>query len=341
MDSSRPIVISTETVNESHYSAEFKNNINITSTDANNLVRQIRYIKNGRLPKKSLPVNTLTQSGGSRYYKFTKNVPCHLSMNENTLDGHIVGLDIDNNAIINTNNSTHFIKLDNNLQINNNNMYGGTALSITSEQDTTSTQSSSNKSSSNKSSSKLASSNKSSSKLASSNKSSSNNDSFHNKANIFRNSNKSSTQRSSSVNTNVSSVQSLANSSIHTPVTSIHTPVTSIHTPVTSIHTPVSSTNRSNSSNIFKNSDATSNKSTSYFMNSSQQTEIYNNTSFNSSMTDIESSNKSIHGMRGGNNVSNSMKTKTRAGFLNMDSNSVNSYFSESSSSPADSGLCD
>ena len=319
MDSSRPIVISTETVNESHYSAEFKNNINITSTDANNLVRQIRYIKNGRLPKKSLPVNTLTQSGGSRYYKFTKNVPCHLSMNENTLDGHIVGLDIDNNAIINTNNSTHFIKLDNNLQINNNNMYGGTALSITSEQDTTSTQSSSNKSSS---------------KLASSNKSSSNNDSFHNKANIFRNSNKSSTQRSSSVNTNVSSVQSLANSSIHTPVTSIHTPVTSIHT-------PVSSTNRSNSSNIFKNSDATSNKSTSYFMNSSQQTEIYNNTSFNSSMTDIESSNKSIHGMRGGNNVSNSMKTKTRAGFLNMDSNSVNSYFSESSSSPADSGLCD
>jgi hypothetical protein len=287
MNSSQPVIVSTETDN-STFSAEFNNNINITSSNANNLIKQVRYIKQGKLQKNTS--NILKQSGGSsnRFYKFTKNVPCHLSINENTIDGQIVGLDTHNNAIINTNNNTHLIKLHNNLKINNGDMYGGTVLSITSTE-----QQSSNANSSRRSSNKTSAS--------------------------------SSTRQSHNTSASSSTRQShntSASSSIYTPISSVKSDL-------------------SHGRNIFSISDISSvnissNEQTSLCMNTTD-TDIPNNTSFNSSITEIKSSDKSIHGMRsmrGGNNVS------TRAGFLNMDSNSVNSYFSESSSA-AESGLCD
>jgi hypothetical protein len=288
-------MVSTETDN-SIFSAEFKNNINITASNADNLIRQIRYIKQGRIQKTTY--NILKQNGGSsdRIYKFTNQIPCYLSIDENTLDGNIIGLDTHNNAVIESNNNTHSIKLHNNLKINNNNIYGGTVLSITStEQQLSPTYSSTQ--SSNRTS------------VNSSSKQSSNRTSV----------NSSSRQTSNRTSVNSSSEQS-------------------------SNRTSVNSSSRQtseNSPNIFSISEissvnVSSNKSTSHYMNTSQltETDIQNNTSFNSSITEIKSSDKSIHGMRGGNNVS------TRAGFLNMDSNSVNSYFSESSSA-AESGLCD
>lgn len=296
MSSSYPNIASTETEN-SYYSAEFKNNINITPSSANSLIKQMRYINNGKLRKLSLSSNGLHQDGESnRFYKFTKYVPCILSINENTVDGHIIGLNTNNKAIITANNNTHYINLADNICINDGNMYGGDILSITSAEPP-----------------------------------------------------QTSSHRSNTSNNSATSIHTPQISS-NNSVTSIYTPLTSSNNSVTSIYTPLTSSNTIKSS-IFKNPHRTSTNTSNYVSSSApvnkttsyqtDETTSFNSipiltkntsqsTSFNSSMTEPESSGRSIHGMRGGK----------RAGFLNMDSNSVNSYFSESSSAP-EYGLCD
>jgi hypothetical protein len=342
MNSSLPVIVLTDTDNHT-FSAEFKNNINITSTNANNLIKQIRYIKYGKIHKKTL--NILKQNGGSnKYYKFTTHIPCHLSINENTLNGYITGIDENNNAVINTEHKIHFIKLHNNLKINNNSMYGGTILSITSTDVLPSQTRSSNvfrNTSNTDNSTRNSTVNSSNIFRNTSNTDNSTRNSTVNSSNIFRNttdtdnSTRNSTVNSSNIFRNTTDTDnSTRNSTVNSSNIFRNTTDTD--------NSPRNST--VNSSNIFRNTSNTDNSTRNSTVDSSNvsisnnsslhllETEINDNSSFDSF---INSSDKSIYGMRGGTNLS------MKAGFLNMDSNSAKSYFSESSSSAPDYELCD